>query len=274
MLPISPKEKLFPALPTLLTLGNAVCGFGSITMAAKVGPVATEYDTLVVPAFLIFLAMVFDALDGHVARWTRRTSEFGSQLDSLCDLVSFGVAPAFLLLKFPQAYHPRLLWMVAVLFVVCAALRLARFNVQLDEEDTHESFMGLPSPAAAGALASFAIAMPRVSELTDPSMSPLARAVGTWVLPAAAKIIPLCALVLACLMVSRIRYPHVTNQILRRRHRYQQLILLIFAVVASLAAPELIIPLVLGWFVVASPLRAARAKLAVRSPLNWPRHSP
>jgi CDP-diacylglycerol--serine O-phosphatidyltransferase len=271
MLPIRPKERLFPALPTLLTLGNAVCGFASITFAAKLGPVATEYNTLLLPAFLIFLAMVFDSLDGHVARWTNQTSEFGAQLDSLCDLVSFGVAPAFLLLKFPQAYHPRVLWVIAVLFLVCAALRLARFNVDLDDEDTHDSFVGLPSPAAAGALASFAIAMPRVSEMTDPSMAPVVQAFGSWLIPAAGLTVPLFALGLAVLMISRIRYPHVTNRLLRTRHKFQQLVLLIFGIVAVLAFHELAIPLVLGFFVLASPLRAVGAKLPVPSSWNWPR---
>jgi CDP-diacylglycerol--serine O-phosphatidyltransferase len=269
MLPSRPREKLFPVLPTLMTLGNAVCGFASITFAAKVGPVATEYDTLVLPAFLIFLAMIFDSLDGHVARLTNRTSEFGAQLDSLCDVVSFGVAPAFLLLKFPQAYHPRILWMIAVLFLVCAALRLARFNVQLDEEDDHEWFVGLPSPAAAAALASFALAMPRVNELTDPAMSPMVQAFGNWLLPATEKCIPIAALMLACLMVSRIRYPHFSNQLLRSRHRFQQLILIIFAIVVIFTAHELAIPLVLTLFVIAAPVRALGAKLPV--PESWNR---
>src|SRR5437588_230846 len=145
------RQKMFAVLPTMLTLGNAVCGFGAITFAAKVGLEApmgwgkSNTDCLWIAAVLIFLAMLFDALDGRAARWAKQTSEFGAQLDSLCDAISFGVAPAIILVKFCAGAYPampmlaaRLLWAIAVLFVVCAILRLARFNVETDEEDTHE----------------------------------------------------------------------------------------------------------------------------------------
>src|SRR5579872_4016313 len=125
------RQKLFAVLPTLLTLGNAVCGFGAITFAAKVGlePYGlgrSDTECLWIAAILIFLAMVFDMLDGRAARWAKQTSEFGAELDSLCDAVSFGVAPAVILIKFSAEAHPsmsmpaaRLLWVIAVLFVVC-----------------------------------------------------------------------------------------------------------------------------------------------------------
>ena len=109
---------------------------------------------------LIFLAMIFDALDGYVARLSRTASDFGAELDSLCDLVTFGVAPAFLLVKMcPQfAYlHRDAVWVIAASFAACAALRLARFNVETSDEDEHLHFSGLPSPAAAAAIAGFAI---------------------------------------------------------------------------------------------------------------------
>ena len=168
------KRKLFAVLPTLLTLGNAACGFGAITFAAKVGPESAAGNEFFIAALLIFLAMLFDMLDGSAARWTQQTSDFGAELDSLCDVISFGIAPAFLMLQFTRAdhtfgsqltapfadlYHPRLLWVIGVLFVVCAVLRLARFNVETDEDDSHAFFSGLPSPAAAGTVASFPIAM-------------------------------------------------------------------------------------------------------------------
>ncbi len=92
------RQKMFAVLPTLLTLGNAVCGFGAITFAAKVGLAErlgwgrTNTDCLWMAAVLIFLAMVFDMLDGRAARWAKQTSQFGAELDSLCDAISFGVA--------------------------------------------------------------------------------------------------------------------------------------------------------------------------------------
>ena len=109
---------------------------------------------------LILLAMLFDAVDGQVARITRATSDFGAQLDSLCDLVSFGLAPAILLVKMcPQFsyWHRDAIWCIAAVFACCAALRLARFNVESDSDDDHTMFAGLPTPAAAAAIGSFAI---------------------------------------------------------------------------------------------------------------------
>jgi CDP-diacylglycerol--serine O-phosphatidyltransferase len=95
----------------LLTLAGAACGFGAITYAARVGPEleigvgGTGEDHLVISGLLIFAAIIFDAFDGRVARLTNQTSEFGAQLDSLCDAISFGVAPAFLFLKSANYYH-------------------------------------------------------------------------------------------------------------------------------------------------------------------------
>ena len=109
---------------------------------------------------LILLAMLFDAVDGQVARITRGTSDFGAQLDSLCDLVSFGLAPAILLVKMCPQFtnlHSEAIWSIAAVFACCAALRLARFNVETDSDDEHTMFAGLPTPAAAATIASFAI---------------------------------------------------------------------------------------------------------------------
>ena len=170
-------------LPTLFTLGNLVCGFFAIVVLARIEkPIGIEAmptpkidsarelidmigssdptHNLMLSGALILLAMFFDAVDGQVARLTRRTSDFGAQLDSLCDLVSFGLAPAILLVKMcPQftSLHSEAVWTIAALFVCCAALRLARFNVESDDNDDHMSFAGLPTPAAAAAIASFAI---------------------------------------------------------------------------------------------------------------------
>src|SRR6476646_4895242 len=108
------RQKMFAVLPTMLTLGNAVCGFGAITFAAKVGLAErmgwgrTDTDCLWIAAGLIFLAMVFDMLDGRAARWAKQTSQFGAELDSLCDAISFGVAPAVILVKFCANANPEM----------------------------------------------------------------------------------------------------------------------------------------------------------------------
>ncbi len=246
------RERVFAVLPTLLTLGNAVCGFGSITYAAKVGPEAVG-NPLFIAGLLIFVAMVFDMLDGHAARLTKQTSDFGAQLDSLCDVLSFGVAPAFLMLQFPPMYHPRLLWVIAVLFILCAVLRLARFNVETGEEDSHCTFSGLPTPAAAAMVASCAVILPGLNDMLDPGMGALSQGVGRTVLLAVHYGLPVMTLALACLMVSRIRYPHVFHQLFHGRWDFRQLRQLIFAILAIFAVRGLAVPLIVGYFVLASP---------------------
>lgn len=275
------RQKLFAVLPTLLTLGNAVCGFGAITFAAKVGlePYGwgrSNTECLWIAALLVFLAMVFDMLDGRAARWAKQTSEFGAELDSLCDAISFGVAPAVMLIKFTAEMQPpmlvaRLLWMIAVLFVVCAILRLARFNVETDEEDTHEDFSGLPSPAAAGTVASFMIALPELESLAkatgeDASAAErLAHSVAASLVPALQFVLPIVALACACLMVSRVRYAHVFNQWFRGRRSYHHILQLVLGLAIAFLVKELALPLMFCIFSFGSPLRAAWQVLSRRS---------
>jgi CDP-diacylglycerol--serine O-phosphatidyltransferase len=268
------RPRAFAVLPTLLTLANAASGFGSITFAAKVGPETVEGNHLLIAALLIFLGMVFDMLDGSAARWAKHTSEFGAQLDSLCDAISFGVAPAFLMIQFtvnkhvtadlaPVAlqYHPRLLWVIAVLFVLCVLMRLARFNVETDDDDSHEIFSGLPSPAAAGTVASFPIAQ---HGLTDLAIDPQAagHAMAVIVIPLMKISLPLITLAVACLMVSRVRYPHVFNQLFRGRRNRQHVIQLVFTMAAVYVVREMAIPLIFCYFAFAAPLRAAWSELS------------
>ncbi len=260
----SRRQKVVAVIPSLLTLGNAACGFASITYAAKIGPeaVSPEEPVFFFAALLIFGGMVFDGLDGPIARLAKQTSEFGAQLDSLADAITFGVAPAFLMLKFSHVYpphllsHPRLLWVIAVLYMLCVLLRLARFNVAKDGEASHEYFRGLPSPAAAGMVASLVIIAPNLGERTDPAMSDVSQRMGEFLISASATFMPLVTLAVACLMVSAVRYPHAANQLLREGQTYQQLVKLIFAIVVIVAFHELAIPLLLFYFVFTPPLVA------------------
>jgi len=163
-------------------------------------------------AWLIFLAMIFDALDGHVARLSKATSDFGAQLDSLCDLVTFGVAPAFLMVKMCPSFafaHKDTVWVIAAAFAACAAMRLARFNVETDDNDDHMNFTGLPSPAAAAAVASFAILFYTLRQDGNTLWFVNIELVDRWI----QNILPFFAMLAALLMVSRIPYPHVVNQL-------------------------------------------------------------
>jgi len=264
----SKRKKMVAVVPSLLTLGNAACGFGCITYAAKVGPETNVPEPFYIAAVLIFAGMLLDALDGPIARLTKQASQFGAQLDSLADAITFGVAPAFLMLTFSRVFHPRVLWVIATLYVLCTVLRLARFNVTNDEDPSHESFCGLPSPAAAGMVASLMFIGPGLVQWTDPGAADSARRLGEFLIKAT---LPVMTLVVACLMVSRVRYPHVFNQLVRRRHSFQYLVKLIFAIVIVFAVKELAIPIVFFYFVMASPLRALWSRVVLRRMLNRPK---
>lgn len=217
-------------IPTLLTLGNAVCGFAAIAYAGKIGQNdvnPADYPFYMqLSGWLIVAAMVFDALDGYVARLARSTSKFGAELDSLCDAVSFGAAPAFLLLRLgpgwdrPQ-WH-QVLAVIATLYLVCAVVRLARYNVK-SLDSSSKRFEGLPSPAAAGCIASLAVLRAGLSTRL-PGMDPLlaVTVVEVWA--------TLGALLVALLMVSQVPYPHLTKQLLRGKRHFNHLIQLILAV--------------------------------------------
>src|SRR3989339_747241 len=171
--------KYITILPSLVTILNAIFGFAAIALAARG---TLEFTTVTYyrlkttyfawAAFMIFFAMIADMLDGRLARMSHSTSSFGGQLDSLCDMVSFGIAPAFLMLKIVQLKlaavtigHPffhnflnRFIWIAAAAYIACAAIRLARFNVENEEDETaHMTFFGLPSPAAAGVITSIVL---------------------------------------------------------------------------------------------------------------------
>lgn len=148
-------------LPNLLTAANMVLGILSIIRAINDSltlSLAAETNVIpfVWPARLILAAIFMDFMDGRVARATGTTSKFGVEFDSMSDLVSFGVAPALLIYLSVLRYLPFWGISITVLYVVCAAVRLARFNVQANIEEK-DHFMGLPSPAAAGLLASYVL---------------------------------------------------------------------------------------------------------------------
>jgi CDP-diacylglycerol---serine O-phosphatidyltransferase len=138
------KKKGIYILPNLFTTGNLFCGFWAI--------ISVFQEQYYFAAVAILLASIFDALDGKVAKLTGATSKFGVQYDSLSDLVSFGIAPALLAFSWALRPYGRFGWLAAFLFVVCGALRLARFNVMSSSAET-KYFKGLPIPAAAAMIA-------------------------------------------------------------------------------------------------------------------------
>ena len=136
-------------LPTALTLGNGVCGMAAIAVILGVNLEWEMESKLMVAGILIFAGMLFDALDGSAARMTGQESRFGAELDSLCDAITFGTAPAVIVWQIGnglEAEHfipTKVTWAIGVLFTLCVLIRLARFNVETTEDDTHEGFEGL-----------------------------------------------------------------------------------------------------------------------------------
>ena len=245
-----------------------MCGFFAIVVAARIGA-PTEYigpnpaapiadfdvsdptHNIMLSGWLIFLAMVFDALDGHVARLSRTSSDFGAQLDSLCDVVTFGVAPGFLLVKMCPEFavqNREAIWIIAASFPACAALRLARFNVETGEDDDHMHFSGLPSPAAAAAVAGFAILFYTLRKETNDFDT-------TSIDLAIQNILPFFAAIVAALMVSRIPYPHVVNQAFRGNRSLGHVVALLFGLITVMVVRGFAIPLLATLFAIGPPIR-------------------
>jgi CDP-diacylglycerol---serine O-phosphatidyltransferase len=267
-------------LPTLFTLGNLICGFFAIVVLSRIDkPLTPEFapaprielklesarefigsedptHNLMLCGALILLAMLFDAVDGQVARITRGVSDFGAQLDSLCDLVSFGLAPAILLVKMCPQFtnlHGEAIWTVAALFACCAALRLARFNVEADADDDHTSFAGLPTPAAAATIASFALLSYRLRNEAAVLTHENYELYDWWM----QRLLPIFAIGIAILMVSRIPYPHPLTQFVRGQRSFAQLVAIVFSLMAILIVRHYAVPLICVLFVVVPPARFA-----------------
>jgi len=253
--------------PTMFTLGNLVCGFFALVVAARVAapdPQAmdpTDPTNVMLSGWLIFLAMIFDALDGYVARLSRTASDFGAELDSLCDLVTFGVAPAFLLVKMCPDFalvHKEEVWIIAASFAACAALRLARFNVETSDEDDHLTFSGLPAPAAAAAIAGFAIMFYTLRKEDTPLL--YAAEIDTVL----QTILPFFAVLLSLLMVSRIPYPHVVNQLFRGQRSFGHVVAVLFALVAVMVIRGYSVPIICCGFALFGPIRFVWEKVVER----------
>lgn len=186
------------ALPALVSFGNMGCGFAAIIC---VFGQRFEYA-----GWLIILATVLDAFDGKVARIAKSTSKFGSQLDSLADLVAFGVAPAIMVGRVCTEISPIIIWGVSFFFAVCATIRLARFSCESEGGGTQDlaAFAGLPSTSAGGTIASLLILNTYLYAHVKTD--------------AVLIFLPAITFILAILMVSRVRYIHAKVFFTAKRH--------------------------------------------------------
>jgi CDP-diacylglycerol--serine O-phosphatidyltransferase len=203
-----PKLIIF-VLPNLFTTANLFCGYFSI-MASIQG----QWDKA---AYAIGIAAIFDAFDGRVARITKTQSSFGEQYDSMSDLLSFGVAPAVLMFQWALTSYGKLGFMASFLYVTCAALRLARFNV-MKQSTEKRYFQGCPSPIAACSVASSVLFYSAMGLSAERSIYML-----------------IVMILLACLMISTVRYRSFKDSNLRSQAKlgYMMFILGVLILIAS-----------------------------------------
>ncbi len=233
-------------LPNLFTTGSLFAGFYGL-----VASMSGEFKTA---AIWILVSSVFDGLDGKVARATGTTSKFGVEYDSLADLVAFGVAPGLLMYSWALKPFGRLGWLAAFLFVVCGALRLARFNVQVNTVES-KRFVGLPIPAAASMVSSTVLLFSHFG----------------W--PSSYKKLAILILIycLAFLMVSNIKYYSFKDPEMIKRQPFGFLVLAVLLLIVIAAEPAMMTFVLFICYVMSGPIgylvtwpRRRRLERAVR----------
>ena len=228
-------------LPNLLTAGNLFCGFVALTKIVEADPLGDNYVSQIYLALIfILLACVCDLFDGRVARWGGADSPFGREFDSLADLISFGVAPAFLVHRivlrdvFPE--HPEIGWFIASIYLICGAFRLARFNVLSTQPGgSGREFVGFPIPSAAALVASLTLFIMWVEEKDFPK--------GKWRF-----LLPVLMLFLSWMMVSHVRYPSFKSLDLRATRTFTKTLVAILFVGCVVVLREKILVFLLPLF--------------------------
>ena len=216
-------------LPNLFTTASLFCGFYSIIASLK--------ENFVVAAITILAAVVFDGLDGRIARFTNTTSKFGAEYDSLSDVIAFGVAPSFLAYNWAMSFYGKWGWLAAFLFVLCGALRLARYNIQIGIIES-KVFNGLPIPAAASVVATTVIFFDYAGvegKFHDPSML-------------------FFVTVLSILMVSNIKYYSFKDLKLLARKPFMTFFSLILLLIIVVAIPVIVTFVAMLGYAISGPI--------------------
>jgi len=208
-----------PIFPNIFTTGNLICGFLSIISAAEGDPTQA--------AWFIILAGFLDALDGKVARFSGATSAFGKELDSLSDMISFGIAPAFLVYSFKLSALGKWGWIIGVVYISAAAFRLARYNL-LAQSEEKKNFMGLPVPPAGLTLAAFVIFCHQL-----------------WGGIRYDEYLISMMIVFSGLMVSQVEYDTIPDHFNSRQNRIKLLYLVVLALAALIKPRLLMFPVLL-----------------------------
>ena len=222
-----------------MTAGNLFCGFVALTKIVEAADNDPGFNSIIRHAlFFILLACIFDLLDGRVARMGGSESPFGREFDSLADLISFGVAPAFLVhrivLRDVFAQRPEIGWFIASVYLICGALRLARFNclAAMSSGGGGREFLGFPIPAAAGLVASLTLFLMWMDEKSFPT--------GNW-----RYALPLILVFLSVMMVSEVKYPSFKKLDLRATKPFTKIVLVSIFFGLLLILRNLILPIAL-----------------------------
>jgi len=223
------KRKGIYILPNLLTSISLFAGFYAI--------VASINMKFTHAAYAVFVSGIFDMLDGRVARLTGSSSRFGVEYDSLSDVIAFGVAPGILVYMWALKGYGRFGWLAAFLFVACGALRLARFNVQVDNAQK-KNFLGLPIPAAAATIAGSVLFY---------SWMGYADGIKTVFMP-------ILVYILALLMVSDIRYYSFKDMSFFRGRPFRSTVAAILFLVIIFIEPEVTLFIVTSLYVLSGPV--------------------
>lgn len=264
-------------LPAVITLGNGVCGTIAILQVGialhRIGQHDDPSRYLQRAALLILVAMVLDALDGFVARLTKTAGPFGAQLDTLCDLVTFGIAPAFLVFAVTREsqahsdFWSRVITAACVLYAICALVRLARFTVETTpDESSHREFAGLPSPAAAGVIAGAFLAWPKLMNNEEHA----------WIVDTMKAALPGLAFGLGILMVSRFRYTHVVTRLLKGKRPFITIVEIALASALVFLFREIAVFLAFFGYALVGPIGWLRSRIlrkpAAAAPTPVPGH--
>lgn len=229
-------------LPNLFTTGALFSGFYAIVAAMN-----GLYEQ---SAVAVFVAMILDGLDGRVARLTNTQSDFGAQYDSLSDCISFGVAPALVCYSWTLSEFGKVGWMVAFFFAACAALRLARFNVQIETADKRY-FTGLPSPAAAAVVAGL-VWFGSGRAFDTHSM---------WVSITAAVLTAFCAV----MMVSNVKYSSFKELDFKGRVPFVVILIIVLALAVIASYPAAFLLTLFLLYLVSGPLMALLGRTTTKS---------
>lgn len=233
-------------LPSLFTMGNVMLGFYAIVLSYR--------EHFVMATWMVVIAGVLDALDGRIARMTHTESDFGKEFDSLADVLTFGATPALMVFLWGLHDLGRIGWLVPLYFLLCTAVRLARFNVQTKKIDKRY-FVGLPSPAAAGAIVVLFFVSAQLDGRVDGVATPWMTAIFLTVLPLSGS-----------LMISTFRYPSFKQLDLRRKWSYRSFIVLIMVVLACVWYPVISFEVITASYLASGPLLWLWGKLFRRRP--------